>query len=244
MLANFDKWVVVDGASGSGGTTGQNCKSMSSKYHDKNGGSVDGTREFLTYIRDEKNIHVVCIDRKWESKEEQVNAAVKYASGFVGAKRLRCENCFLWEVDADEQWDLDSIQKSEEYLLNSSAKTGEFLCNYYVGENLIAKGEWGEGNLLPYRRLWKWSGELFETHEPPLLQGGNGKTVMIPYRFNHYAYYFEEDVKFKNDWYKGHENIYQRWKELKNIKEFPVPISKLIGNGMWGKTNTFIYKEK
>lgn len=207
---------------------------MPSKYHN-NGSSIDGTIEFLNEIKSEK-IHVISIDRMWESKEEQINSALEYAKGIFK------ENCFLWEIDIDEQWNLESIQQSENYLIENKAKTGEFLCNYYVGDGLVAKGEWGEGKYLPYRRLWKWEGEKFKSHEPPELENGNGKTILIPYRFNHYSYYFEQDVKFKNDWYKGHGNIYEKWLKLKDNNNFPIHIKALVG-GRWGRTNTFIYKE-
>ena len=69
-----------------------------------------------------------------------------------------------------------------------------------------------------YRRLWDWSGELFKTHEPPSLDGKNGPGLLLPQRFNHYAYYFEEDVKFKEIYYGGYEGLLERWNKVQNNK--------------------------
>ena len=69
---------------------------------------------------------------------------------------------------------------------------------------------------------------------------------MLPQRFQHYAYYFRQDVKFKDAWYKGHEGVYERWVELnKQAEQADIgavwPVSDLI-TGAWGKTDTVIRK--
>lgn len=235
LQSNFDLWVVVDGASGIAGTTGMNCKNMPKKYYSESGGSIDGTVQFLEGIKS-KNMEIVKPKTMWPSKENQINAGLDVVRTFTENKQ-----CFLWEIDIDEQWIIQDIEESEKELMAQDAKTGCFLCNYYLGKNIVAKGEWGEGFFLPYRRLWNWGGEDFLTHEPPELKGGNGKSILINNRFNHYAYFFEEDVKFKSEWYKGHESLYGRWKTLKTRNDFPIPISELI-SGRWGRTKTWIEK--
>ena len=45
ILNNCDKWIVVEGASQSNGST-KWCKQMPPEYHN-NGSSIDGTKEFL-----------------------------------------------------------------------------------------------------------------------------------------------------------------------------------------------------
>ena len=233
ILNNFDYWVVVEGASKNTGTTSW-CKNMPDKYQ-SNGKSVDGTIDFLKELK-YKNLIFIESSGFWPNKDKQVNRCIEEI------KKLT-NNCFLWEIDIDEQWELENIIKAEKLLIEEKAKTGCFLCDYYVGKNLIVKGQWGEGGVLPYRRLWDWKGEYFETHEPPRLIGGNGKGILIPTRFKHYAYYFEQDVKFKNDWYSGHEEIYENWVKLQKEEQFPQHISRLLGtNTHWGQTNTWIYK--
>jgi len=230
MLDNFDYWVVVEGASKSVGSTSW-CKTIGDKYH-KNGSSVDGTIEFLENLSNQnKKLIFIKSNGFWNGKDEQVNVAVSEI-------RKITNECFLWEVDIDEQWSLIEIEKAENELIAKDGKTGLFKCEYYVGDDLIVRGEWGEG---PYNRLWRWNGEPFKTHEPPILFGGNGKEVLLEARFNHYSYYFQKDVEFKNDWYSGHENILPNWLSLKKETIFPIHVSKLV-TGPWGRSNAFIYK--
>jgi hypothetical protein len=135
---------------------------------------------------------------------------------------------------------------AERELIEQCADTGCFHSNYYVGKNLVTKGLWGEGNDLKggltnaYRRLWLWKGQPFVTHEPPVIEGGNKKEVLLSQRFNHFAYYFDEDVKFKEKYY-GYHNLYKKWKLLQEEKNFPQPVSRLIPGG-WGNTDTKICK--
>lgn len=234
LAKNLDLWIIVEGAAKNQGST-RWCKEMPIEWH-KDGHSIDGTIEYLEDLSKKyDNFHIVAHDEFWESKDHMVNMAIltlkKYGERF--------NPCYLWQIDCDEQWTVKQMIEAEQMLDRQQAKTGMFLCNYYVGAELLAVGEWGEGIKLPYRRLWRWEGEWFYTHEPPVLNGGNGKEVLLPQKFNHYAYYFEQDVKFKDAWYSGHEGIYERWKELQKETIFPQPISRLI-TGSWGKTKTEI----
>lgn len=238
MIENFDLWIIVEGAAGNKGST-----SWCNDIH-RSSGSTDGTREFILDLCKQGN------DRKiitrftgtdiWESKDEMVNEAISMI------RSQGITECFLWEVDADEQWDRDQLERAETMLIHRGAKTGEFLCDYFISHDLKVRGDWGEGRALPYRRLWNWKGESFATHEPPELQGGNGKTILIGERFKHYAYVFEKDVHFKSQYYGGHENIYKPWLNLqieaeRKKLEFPLPISYLFGkNSYYSKSNSFI----
>jgi hypothetical protein len=230
MIENFDYWIIVEGASYSNGSTSW-CKEISDLYQ-KKGRSIDGTVEFLEKISSEHdNVILIKSNGFWKSKDEQVNVAIEEV-------RKITRQCFLWQVDIDEQWELEDLETAEKELIENDAKTGQFKCMHYVGKDLIAIGEWGEG---PYNRLWKWSGEKFYIHEPPILERGNGKEVSLSPIFRHYSYFFEKDVRFKNDWYGGHEDILIRWIDIQNEKKFPIHISRLI-TGPWGNTNTFIHK--
>ena len=230
MLDNFDYWIVVEGASKSVGSTSW-CKTISEKYH-KNGSSIDGTIEFLEDLSTKNSkLKFVKSNGLWNGKDEQVNVAINEV-------RKITNNCFLWEVDIDEQWSLIEIKKAEKELVEKNGKTGLFKCVYYVGDDLVVRGEWGEG---PYIRLWRWNDESFKTHEPPILIGGNGKEVLLESKFTHYSYYFQKDVEFKNDWYSGHENILPNWLNLKKETKFPIHVSSLV-TGPWGKKNAFIFK--
>ena len=232
MPAMFDHWVLVEGLSHPGGSTAW-CNKIPGNH------STDGTIEIIKQAQQRhKNIRLVLNDRPWISKDEMVNRATDCIR-----TDLEINRCNLWEIDADEQWEGAWLSKAEDLLDVVDGKTGEFLCNYYVGKDLFAVGEWGEGNRLPYRRLWKWSGQDFKSHEPPELVGGNGRTVFMPIRFNHYAYYFESDVVFKENYYSGHVGIHSRWRAIQKeiIPANGIPISRLI-SGLWGRTKTRIVR--
>jgi hypothetical protein len=152
--------------------------------------------------------------------------------------------CFLWQVDIDEQWTVEQLEIAEKELTANNGKTGCFYCNFYVGKNLIAVGDWGEGRIEPYRRLWKWAGESFVSHEPPKLLGDNNPRLLLTPKFNHYSYYFDEDVKFKETYYGNYSGLYDRWLAIQSTKG-SLHIRFLLGDKVWwSNTNTNIqYKE-
>ena len=236
LIDNLDYWIIVEGASKSNGSTSW-CKQMPSEYHD-NGKSIDGTREFVLDLQ-KNNSNVVCRINEsglWNSKDDQVNCACDVINSIS-------KNCFVWEIDADEQWNIDDMKLAEQKLIQNNGKTGTFTCNYFLGKNIVAKGQWGDGTNIPYTRLWNWNNDSFKRHEPPQLKNGDGIVISLSQKFNHYAYYFEQDVKFKDLWYSGHEGVYNGWKRLQNETKFPQHISLLFSKGgMWANTHTYIHK--
>lgn len=232
ILKHFDYWVVVEGACGNTGSTSW-CNPITTKYQ-KNGASIDGTIEYLEELsKTHKNLIFTKSTGIWENKDVMVNVAINKVKEITN-------KCFLWEIDIDEQWTISNIKLAEKMVVNDNIKTASFLCNCFVGSDLVAIGYWGEGKGLPYRRLWNWSGEFFITHEPPLLDCINKEIHILPIRFNHYSYYFEKDVIFKNDFYTDNVCLLKNWKRLQTTKQFPVDISKLLGGDI--KNNTKIYK--
>jgi hypothetical protein len=217
ILNNFDYWVVVEGASKSVGSTYW-CNKMPDEYHN-NGNSVDGTVEYLLSLKEKyKNLICVTANRMWNGKDEMVNV------GISEIKKITNE-CFLWAMDIDSQWTLDQIELSEKELVQNNGKTGAFKYNHYVGKNLISIGYWGGGN---YFGLFDWKGEEIEKHEPTTLKGGNEKIVQMSEKFQHYGFYFEKDVLFKDKWYSGHSGIYENWLKLQKETVFPQPTSYLF----------------
>lgn len=253
LIDMLDYWVVVEGLALPGGSTAW-CRQVGQNWHD-GGASRDGTRDFLEALHKAhpKRMRAVLSDRPWASKDEMVNRALVESRSMFGARAQQAGG-FLWQIDADEQWTAEDMESAEEALFEAEGDTGMFLADYYVGRDmsdpsvdplpmLVARGEWGEGKKLPYRRLWWWKGQDFESHEPPTLKGGNGKEALLPQRFKHYAYMHAQDVVFKEDYYSGHEGLFERWTALQTeTKEWPQPASKLI-SGHWGQTDTIITRE-
>lgn len=234
ILKSCDKWVIVEGASCSTGST-KWCNEFPSDLH-LNGGSIDGTREFLQFLSSQTDrLIYVPSNGFWESKDHQVNRAIEEVKKITN-------RCWLWEIDIDEQWDQEQMDFAERELFDSGSKAGCFRAICFLGRNLRAIGDWGEARSSGYIRLWKWEGENFICHEPPIIEGQMGvEPRMLSQVFRHYNYYFDKDVIFKDKWYGGHEGIYDRWKLINSLDKrfFPMHISNLIV-GPWGRSNSSI----
>jgi len=220
MASNFDFWIVIEGLAGAGGSTAW-CRNLSLPAR-----STDGSHEFMeAFSKSHFNVIYYSHGSRWNSKDAMVNEAVKVA-------RLLTDKCFLWQVDVDELWKKEDLEKAETELLNSGSIAGAFqfdhlLCITNEGKQLVGKGEWGDGY---NTRLFNWSGQDFVSHEPPKLKGQTTVATLSP-RYEHNSYNFEQDVAFKSQYYKGHEQIYSRWKALKLYKgKFPVSLDALFGS--------------
>ena len=187
----------------------------------------------------QKNTNLKCAIKEglWNSKDEQVNGAICLIKSVTN-------KATLFQVDIDEQWTKEEIESACSEMKERKLKVGACLANCYVGKDIIAVGQWGELRPSGYIRVWDWEGEYFLKHEPPTLNCPQGNFGTLKARFNHYNYYFEEDVKFKNDWYGGHEGIYEKRKNINSLpkESFPLHISNLI-SGPWGGSNTLLIKE-
>ena len=222
LLENcLDFWSITEGACHSTGSTTW-CKGDNSKYHE-NGHSIDDTRKILEDLKkkypDKLNIKYNVDNFLWDNKDRMVNAAID------GLKNNGYKKGFLWQIDIDEQWTVEDMEYCEAQL-GETYKMGQIKFNQYVGKDIVAKGpNWGDNW---QNRLWNWNGETFDRHEPPVLNGGNGKTIQINKACEHYSYYFEDDVRFKADWYGYGDLFFQKWKKLQSETEFPQPLSRLF----------------
>lgn len=212
MVQNFDYWAVVDGLSQAGGST-RWCNTLKLSPS-----STDGTTEFMRDVASKHN-HVMFFSSKvpFKSKDEQVNKAVDMI-------RTKVKRGWLWQVDADEQWEIETIEEAEQKLFWSPCLQMAFKFRHFVGDGLIADGRWGSGKVC---RLFRWRGQKFISHEPPLMFKRD-KTFESELSFDHYSYYFENDVAFKEKYYKGYQGLLQNWYKLQTLKEFPQPVSVLL----------------
>lgn len=228
MCSMFDHWIVVEGYSLPYGST-KWCNKLNVPES-----STDGTVEYLKELAlKNSNLHFHSHGRHFFGKDEQVNVAVNIL------KQLT-DRCYLWEVDADEHWKMEDIIKAEQEADKSTEIGFSFCFNQFVGPGLVARGDWGSGAL---NRLWKWSGQLFRSHEPALLMGQRRTKIIESVKYDHYSYYFAKDVLFKSKSYPGHELVHERWEHMKNQTSFPVHISVLFGlHSRIGKSKSYIEK--
>ena len=227
MTKNFDYWVVVEGSSRNGGSTSW-CKPIKLPHS-----SEDGTVEFMKdWAARHDNVLFYTHHKHYLSKDEQFN------KGIVLLKTVT-NKAYLWQVDADEHWTAQDMEMAERRLWRSASNVAAFQFNHYIKEDLIALGDWGSSRV---NRLWKWSGQLFESHEPAVMQGQT-KPIELDPRFDHYSMVFAQDVKFKSRYYRGHEMIYLNWCKLDDRNDYPIHISNLFGKHCEvGRSDSYLYK--
>ena len=218
----FDKWYIIEGPVKPINCTSW-CKEIPPQYINDVNMSSDGTYEYLNEINNPK-IEVVRppktnnIHRHWNGKVEMCNSFMD-----------NVENSILMQVDMDEFWSnkvlADMFNWCEQY---NGPKTLRFKCNFFVGEDLITAGEHCYGDM-PYEwdRLWIINEKTnWKSHEPPSLNRlalsyDKEFTTDKNWGFRHYAYKYEEQVKFKEDYY-GYVGAVDGWKRLQNETKFPV----------------------
>lgn len=230
MTDNFDLWVVVEGHARPGGST-RWCKKIPVLPR-----SDDGTHEFMTDMAaTNPNVLYYSHGRYWSSKDDQVNKAIQIIRGITNKG-------YLWQVDVDEHWTADNLARAERYADGSDYTGFAFQFNQFVGvtddgRQMVATGEWGSGY---HNRLWKWRGQLFRSHEPPMLLLQRAVAKVPGVRYDHYSYQFKQDVKFKSMYYTGHEHIFPNWQALPSCRDWPQPISALFGQSKIGTSKSYI----
>jgi hypothetical protein len=217
MVSMFDKWVIVEGFSRNGGSTAW-CTSIRPPAQ-----STDGTIELCQQLQSDKVIFATS-QTGWSSKDEQVNKAMELLQG--------SEPGWLWQVDADEHWTFEDLEGAESMLQKDIKLAGGFqfyhyLCKDVDGRQLVGKGAWGD-NI--HTRLWWWQGQKFISHEPPKMVGQDG-VRLLPQKYHHYAYYFEQDVIFKSKYYRGYRQVLHNWQQLRRRRfDYPIPAKTLLGS--------------
>lgn len=225
MIAGFDKWIIVEGASKNTFCTSW-CKDMPEKYH-KDGSSIDGTVEYIKEIQSTictgAEIKLIQTEGFWDGKVAMFNAALEYID----------YPCHLWQVDIDEYWEPWQLENAEKILENTDTDVGIFTCNYMLSHDIVVRGDWGESIKHGYKRLWKYQpGRKFISHEPPKIEG-EGKALPPAYmpKFLHKSYYYKQDVEFKAAWYNKHEHILDGWKDIvQGVTKLPCRIESLFRN--------------
>jgi glycosyltransferase involved in cell wall biosynthesis len=221
MVSMFDKWVIVEGFSRNGGSTAW-CTSIRPPAQ-----STDGTIQTCQDLASQYPTKVLFATSLtgWPSKDAQVNKGIELLQGNPDG--------WLWQVDADEHWTESDLAEAETMLGSGSNTAGGFqfyhyLCKDSDGRQLVGKGSWGDGIST---RLWWWHGQKFKTHEPPIMEGQDGYKV-LPQKYHHYSYYFEQDVEFKSRYYKGYRSVLANWRTLQKRRfDYPISAKLLLGSG-------------
>lgn len=198
------QWLIVEGAAENSGSTSW-CQRQQPRL------SRDGTTEFLAGLKSHPRIKVW--QRQWWAggKDVMVQTALDSIT----------EKCVLMQIDADEIWESDQLATIVDAFEDAQVGAMRFDCLYHVGPNIRTTGVNSYGaNKGEWLRAWRFRPGMKMRHEPPTLHGNEGlvtienfDTLLLGLRFTHFAYCFEEQVRFKEQFY-GYKNAVEHWQRL------------------------------
>lgn len=232
----FDEWHIIEGATLPKEDTSW-CKPINNIFYSSDKLSVDGTKEFIDSIVDNKKIFVHRKGDFWNSKTEMCNS-IEYLM----------ESCILMQFDVDEIWSKETLLDILAYCKNNNDFDGMlFKCNYYVGPDIVTISDNTYGNQKDeWCRLWIIKDKTsWKSHEPPRIYGlkkflPKKFTKEKNWIFNHYAYVLEQQLRFKENFY-GYTNALSKWKKLINHKGFPCHLGFFFP---WVKDDTIVNRIK
>jgi hypothetical protein len=188
--------------------------------------SEDGTTEWLRSISRHPNIRIL-EKPLWDGKREMCNAALK----------LMKESGVLLQADADEIHSAANLEAMVKHF-DASPRIGaiRFPCRYYVGPNLITRGEDCYGaNPGEWLRAWRYSpGDYWVSHEPANLHQRRVGRIMTRdearqkgWVFDHYSYADEKTVAFKEAYY-GYRGALESWRAMQQNKVWPAKLNQFF----------------
>lgn len=186
--------------------------------------SEDGTTEWLRSVSRHPNIRIL-EKPLWDGKISQCNAALKEMK----------EPGVLLEADCDEIHQASNLESIVAHFKhNRRVGAMRLSCRYYVGANLILRGEDCYGNNPgEWLRVWRFSpGDKFNAHEPPQLRQAMPGRIMErsetkQWIFDHYSYHLEEPTRRKMLYY-GYTGGLESWRALQSHKDFPCKLNQFF----------------
>lgn len=186
--------------------------------------SRDGTEAWL--VKNSKHPNIRIYRRQlWQGKTAMCNAAVSSIQ----------EPCTLFQVDADEFWTSEQIEKICQIHERGDIDRMRYFCRYFVGPEIVVSNEGFFGNKVgEWSRSWSYKPDMFFTsHEPPVLSGCGRREMSreesrsLGLVFDHLAYYYEDSVKFKESYYK-YAGAVDGWKRLQAHDKFPCKLKPFL----------------
>jgi len=223
--------------------------SISEDFHIA-GLSIDGTSEYLDELIKlyPQNITVYRKTKGefWDGKREMVQAPLNNIS----------EECLLWQIDVDEFWTSEQIYSSRNLFIDNPNKTSAYYwCWYFVSRNLVVSTRncYSQNPNQEWLRTWKFKpGYTWDAHEPPVLVDPlsenrvniakvnpllHEETLKHNLIFQHYAYFTNAQLKFKESYY-GYKGALKQWESLDPIPQrLPVFLSDYFP---WVKDETMV----
>ncbi len=171
------------------------------------GHSLDDTVKIIKEFPDPLNkIKLIQREGFWPEKDEMSNAYME-----------RCTGDFIWQIDVDEFYHPEDIEKVRAFLSENPDVTRVELqtINFWHGFKAVMQGASYCFGADKFRRIFKFKpGYRFVTHRPPTVVDRDGNTCCdrkvvsadeisktLQVYMYHYSYVFEEGVKSKADYY-------------------------------------------
>jgi len=196
--------------------------------------SRDGSDEWLTAHLKHPNMRIYR-RQLWPGKNAMVNAALSQIK----------EPCCLMEIDADEFYAAEQLEKIVAIYEAGQYDQMRFFCRYFVGKNIICTNTtgWSNRGEVEWARSWYFKpGMMQKSHEPPIL-GGCGNRIMTREQtrkmglvFDHFSWVLESNVLAKLRYYKYGEQHLNGWRRLQANTQWPISDLKAflpwVGNGV------------
>lgn len=204
--------------------------------------SSDGTSCYLDELH-AAHPQEVSVYRKpdgalWDGKVEMVGEPLRHIF----------EEALLWEIDADELWTVEQLERGRDMFLGDPARRAAFFwCRYFVGPDIVVSSRNCHTQNPTYEWIRAWlfrPGMRWVSHEPPRLaerQGVEGEwrdlalgpvfthdeTEARGLVFHHFAFATEKQVAFKERYY-GYANAVTGWKRLQATDKFPLRLADYL----------------
>ncbi len=178
--------------------------------------STDNTLDIIKNFPDPDNkIRLATPDEFYEEKLEQCNAWIDLVPE---------DTDYVWQIDVDEFYHEDDIQKMVSLLSSENYSYVEFpVKNFFKGFDYIATGGQGWGYDTPFPRIFKYlPGCQWIDHRPPTILDRNGNDLRNikplmgkdnPIHMLHYSYVTDKQVEEKIKYYTKtfNRDYYNEW---------------------------------
>lgn len=170
------------------------------------GHSIDDTVEIIKSFPDpEKKIKLIQRDGFWPEKDEMSNAYMEV-----------CTGDYIWQVDADEFYKGEDIEKMSRYLEDNPDVTRVVIrtINFWRGFRAVIQGATSIYGTDGFVRIFKFKpGYRYRTHRPPTVIDRDGSipegrtanagevSEGLGIYIYHYSYTFPDVVRFKSSYY-------------------------------------------
>lgn len=234
QLATFNRlktdwrWIVVEGTS-----KATNCTAWCADQPP--GVSKDGSHSWLKEIAEHHPKVIHAYEESWDGKIAMFHRATRIidelASSHPGEH-------VVMEIDADELWLAEQLDKIVTIFANNpSFHWMRFWCRYFLGPNIAitTRNTYGNRSEFEWARAWRHLyGFRFLKHEPPIVNHPLGllgldcnQTERMGLRFDHQAYFYQSQVRHKEQFYK-YAGLNAQWLRLQRNTSWPARVGDFL----------------